>query len=72
MGDNIIKYTGCDRYGNDLQRGQIMSRFNMQVIGMDCAVKREKDPCYTTAKTVERNTIPMRRLQLQGHWTIDE
>ncbi|MBR4222078.1 MAG: hypothetical protein IKR81_13030 [Victivallales bacterium] len=57
MGDNVTTHTKCDRCGKDLQRGQIMSRFNTQVICLDCADKEEKAPRYATAKAAEQDAV---------------
>ena len=57
MGDNAIKHTKCDRCGKDLRRGQIMSRFNTQVICLDCADKEEKDTRYAVAKAAEQEAV---------------
>lgn len=56
-GDNVAKHTKCDRCGKDLQRGQTMSRFNTQVICLDCADKEEKDPRYATPKAAEQDAV---------------
>lgn len=56
MGDNITKHTKCDRCGKDLQRGQVMSRFNTQVIFcIDCADKEAKDPRFAVANAAEQD-----------------
>jgi len=57
MGDNVTKHTKCDRCGKDLQRGQIMSRFNTQVICLDCTAKEEKDARYAVAKAAEQDAV---------------
>ena len=56
-GDNVAKHTKCDHCGKDLQRGQTMSRFNTQVICLDCVDKEEKVPRYATAKAAERDAV---------------
>ena len=57
MADNITKQSKCNRYGKDLQRGQIMSRLNTQIICLDCADEKEKEPHYATAKAAEQNAV---------------
>ena len=57
MGDNVTKHTKCDRCGKDFQHGQIMSRFNTQVICLDCADKEEKDTRYAAAKAAEQEAV---------------
>ena len=50
----------------DLRRGQIMSRFNTQVISLDCAAKEGKKTHCATAKAAEQDAVLLGDYNFKG------
>ena len=55
--DDFFTKTCCDRCGEDLKSGRIMSMFNTDVLCMKCKDEESKRPDYRQATEEEREAI---------------
>lgn len=53
MADEFFTKKRCDKCGGSLEHGRTMSRFNEDVLCMDCADAEKKDPEYQKAVEAE-------------------
>ena len=55
--DKFFSQKYCDRCGQSLQAGRVMSMFNRDCLCLDCKEKEMKDKDYKLAQKVEREAI---------------
>ena len=55
--DKFFSQKYCDRCGQSLQAGRIMSIFNRDCLCLDCKEKETKDKTYKLAQKAEREAI---------------
>lgn len=72
MADNITKQSKCNRYGKDLQRGQIMSRLNTQIICLDCADRERERTALRHGESSGTECRSAGQLLFPWSWTVDE
>lgn len=66
MADHFFDAKVCDRCGNSLSGGRIMSMFNEDVICMDCKRKEQRMPEYAHARDEERRQVAMGNRNFKG------
>ncbi len=55
--DPFFSKTVCDRCGNSLRNGRIMSMFNLDVLCMECKNKEMTRPDYAQARDREAEAV---------------
>jgi ribosomal protein L40E len=64
--DRFFTQKICDRCGDSLDKGRIMSRFNTDCICMDCSEKEKKDKDYEKAMKAEHEEIKKGNYNYKG------
>ncbi len=57
MEDDFFKIKNCQRCGNSLENGRILSMMNTQIICLDCKAKERKHPNYKNAIDAEHQAV---------------
>ena len=66
MSDNATKCAICDCGGMDLLQGQSMSRFNKQIIYLECADREQLVHGYISAKKSKQDAVLRGDYNFQG------
>jgi hypothetical protein len=64
--DRFFTQKTCDRCGDSLAKGRIMSRFNTDCLCMDCSEKEKKDEDYEKAVKAEHEEIKKGNYNYKG------
>ena len=64
--DSFFTQRLCDRCGDSLNGGRIMSMFNTDCICMKCKVEEERDPEYQKAREFEREQVQKGNYNYKG------
>ncbi|MEY8414794.1 hypothetical protein AAK964_00715 [Tissierella praeacuta] len=64
--DKFFKKKYCDRCGESLEKGRIMSMFNEDCICMDCKDKETKDRNYEKARDREIEEVRKGNYNFKG------
>lgn len=64
--DKFFTKKNCDRCGQDLKGGRIMSMFNEDCICMECKDEEVKDPRYKEARDIELEEVRKGNYNFKG------
>ena len=64
--DKFFNQRSCDRCGQSLRGGRIISAFNEDCICISCAENEKKDPDYDKARKAEHDEIKRGNYNYQG------